>query len=137
MNLGIISMEDGACEVKVDIRCPVHIDLDMIWKTISLTCQKHGLEPELLQSRAPLYVPKDAELVQKLLRVYNEMMGSKEEPITIGGGTYCRDVENFVSFGPVFPGEPELAHEADEFIDLKEFVTTAKLYAQAIYELIK
>ncbi len=137
MNLGIINMEDNVCQVKVDIRCPVHVDLQTIWKTIRLTCQRYGLETELFQMRDALYVPKDTELVQKLLGVYNEMMDAKEEPITIGGGTYCRDVENFVSFGPVFPGEPELAHEADEFIDLEKLVTTAKLYAQAIYELVK
>ena len=61
----------------------------------------------------------------------------QEEPIVIGGGTYCRDVENFASFGPVFPSEPELAHEADEYIAVDRLVETAKIYAQALYMLMK
>ena len=81
--------------------------------------------------------PKDARLVQILLDVYEDVTGKREEAITIGGGTYCRDVENFVSFGPVFPGEPELAHEADEFIDLDQLMECARLYAQALYRLLQ
>ena len=137
MNLGILNVEGEKTELKVDVRCPVHIDLDTVWKTICLTCEKYGFRPEYWQKRPPLYVPKDARLVQILLDVYEDVTGKREEAITIGGGTYCRDVENFVSFGPVFPGEPELAHEADEFIDLDELMECARLYAQALYRLLQ
>lgn len=137
MNLGILNVEDEKTELKVDVRCPVHIDLDTVWKTICLTCEKYGFRPEYWQKRPPLYVPKDARLVQILLDVYEDVTGKREEAITIGGGTYCRDVENFVSFGPVFPGEPELAHEADEFIDLDQLMECARLYAQALYRLLQ
>lgn len=137
MNLGILNVEGENTELKVDVRCPVHIDLDTVWKTICLTCEKYGFQPEYWQKRPPLYVPKDARLVQILLDVYEDVTGKREEAITIGGGTYCRDVENFVSFGPVFPGEPELAHEADEFIDLDQMVECARLYAQALYRLLQ
>lgn len=137
MNLGILNVEGEKTELKVDVRCPVHIDLDMVWKTICLTCEKYGFRPEYWQKRPPLYVPKDARLVQILLDVYEDVTGKREEAITIGGGTYCRDVENFVSFGPVFPGEPELAHEADEFIDLDQLMECARLYAQALYRLLQ
>ncbi len=137
MNLGILNVEGEKTELKVDVRCPVHIDLDTVWKTICLTCEKYGFRPEYWQKRPPLYVPKDARLVQILLDVYEDVTGKREEAITIGGGTYCRDVENFVSFGPVFPGEPELAHEADEFIDLDQLMECARLYAQALYRLLQ
>ena len=136
MNLGILEVQDGTGIAKVDVRCPVHIDLHTVWKTICLACQKYGFEPRYWQMRAPLYVPKESRLVQILLDVYEEMTGMREEPVTIGGGTYCRDVENFVSFGPVFPGELELAHEADEYIDLEQMMECAKMYAQALYRLM-
>ena len=60
------------------------------------------------------------------------MTGQREEPIVIGGGTYCRDVENFVSFGPVFPGEPELAHEANEYIDIAVSYTHLDVYKRQL-----
>ena len=137
MNLGIFILENRESEVKIDIRCPVHVDLNTLWKTIRLTCEKYGFKAEYWQKRPPLYIPKDAKLVRELLEVYNEMTGEESGPITIGGGTYCRDVENFVSFGPVFPGEAELAHEVNEFIDLDRFAEIAKTYAQALYRLMK
>ena len=107
------------------------------WISIEEAAVKYGFEAEYWQKRPSLYVPKEAELVQTLLTIYNEMTGQREEPIVIGGGTYCRDVENFVSFGPVFPGEPELAHEANEYIDIESLMKTAKIYAQALYQLVK
>jgi len=137
MNLGVIRFENGISELKVDLRCPVHIDLEQIWKTTDINCQKYGFHPVYWQMRPPLYIPKEAPLVETLLGVYNEMTGEKAEAITIGGGTYCRDVINFVSFGPVFPYEKELAHEANEFIGIKEFIMASKLYAQALYALLR
>ena len=57
--------------------------------------------------------------------------------MVIGGGTYCRDVQNFVSFGPLFPDEPDFAHQANEYIDLENMLLSAKIYAQALYKLMK
>ena len=135
-NLGILNFTNNEAELKVDVRCPIHVDLRVVWKTISINCQKYGFYPEFWQMRDPLYIPKEAPLVEKLLKVYKEMTGNEVEAVTIGGGTYCRDVENFVSFGPVFPYEKELAHEANECIGIKELMLSAKLYAQALYSLV-
>lgn len=75
--------------------------------------------------------------MQTLLGVYNEMTGRNAEPETIGGGTYCRELENVISYGPIFPEEPDLAHQANEYIDLDNMLLATKIYAQAIYELLK
>lgn len=136
-NLGIFNLEDDQVEVKVDVRCPIHVDLEMIWKTITINCQKYNFHPVYWQMRKALYIPKEAPVVEKLLAVYNQMTGTETKAITIGGGTYCRDVQNFVSFGPVFPYEPEVAHEANEYIGVKELMLSAKIYAQALYALLR
>lgn len=137
MNLGILNLDEDSCEFKVDVRAPVHIDLDVLWRTIRLTFEKYGMSPEYWQKRPALYVPKEDPLVCKLSDVFEETTGMDGTPIVIGGGTYCRDVQNFVSFGPVFPGEAEMAHQANEYIDLERFYQIAKIYAQAIYELVR
>ncbi len=86
----------------------------------------------------PLYVPKDNFLVEKLMKVYREQTGDVEsEPITIGGGTYARAMENAVAFGPVFPGQEEVAHQKDEFISIEHLMKITKIYAHALYELAK
>ncbi|MGB9809838.1 MAG: dipeptidase PepV, partial [Caldanaerobacter sp.] len=48
-----------------------------------------------------------------------------------------KEMPNTVAFGPVFPGKPELAHQADEYIEIEDLILNAKIYAHAIYELAK
>lgn len=137
MNLGLMSMDENKAEVQIDIRCPIHSDMNVLIKTVILTCESKGLKAEVSHTCDSLYVPKDAPLVQTLLGVYNEMTGRNAEPETIGGGTYCRELENVISYGPIFPEEPDLAHQANEYIDLDNMLLATKIYAQAIYELMK
>jgi succinyl-diaminopimelate desuccinylase len=85
----------------------------------------------------PLYVPKESEIVSKLLAVYEEATGEKAEPITIGGGTYARAIPNAVAFGPLFHGQEETAHQKDEYWAVEDLIRCAKIYAKAIYELAK
>jgi len=101
---------------------------------------KSGLDPtEVFVSdhELPLYVNPDAEFIKKLQYVYKEMTGDDPKLLSIGGGTYCRYVKNTVSFGPVFPGQKELAHCSDEHIALNDLGLIAKIYAQAIWELAR
>ena len=72
------------------------------------------------------------------MKVYREQTGEMDsEPITIGGGTYARAMDNAVAFGPMFPGQKELAHQKDEFISIDHLMKIAKIYAYALYELAK
>ena len=137
MNLGLMSMDEKKAEVELDLRLPIHINENVIIKTVQLACESKGLKADVSYFCDSLYVPKDAPLVQKLLGVYNEMTGRNAEPETIGGGTYCRELENVISYGPIFPEEPDLAHQANEYIDLENMLLATKIYAQAIYELLK
>ena len=85
----------------------------------------------------PHHVPETSELVQKLMGVYNGILGVEEKPFAIGGGTYARHLEEGVAFGMLFPGEPELEHQPDESIDLGSFVKVARIYAYAILALCR
>ena len=85
----------------------------------------------------PLYVPKDSEIVQTLLRVYEEEVGGKAEPLTIGGGTYARAIPNAVAFGALFPGQEETAHQKNEYWAVEDLIRCTNIFAKAIYELAK
>ena len=67
--------------------------------------------------------------------IYNQKTNSQEKPIAIGGGTFARAFDNFVSFGPTFPGDPDLCHQNDEYIEIEKLLLCANIYADAIYEL--
>ncbi len=136
-NTGIIDVDDKRAVIKFDIRYPVTEDANKIIQRLKKSALEAKAQFNMLQHKPPLHVDKDSFLIKKLQHVYKEMTNEDPVLISIGGGTYCRYVENTVSFGPVFPGQKELAHQKDEHVRLQDLNKMAKIYAQAIYELIK
>ena len=47
----------------------------------------------------------------------------------------CVIIKNCVSFGPNFPGQQDMCHQTDEFIDINNLMLSCKIYAKAIEEL--
>ena len=80
-------------------------------------------------------MPESSELVSKLMAVYNGINETDGKTFAIGGGTYARHLKEGVAFGMMFPGEPELAHQANENIDVANFIKAARIYAYAIVAL--
>ena len=76
-------------------------------------------------------------MVKTLCKIYNDITKSNTEPIAIGGATYARAFDNCVSFGANFPGQEDMCHKTDEFIDIDNLILASKIYAQAIWELSK
>ena len=116
-------------------------DVDLLRQTL-MVARSH--ERDTTKGGRAESIPVATELVPFLRiaiaaiqRVYEEVTGDTPRLISIGGGTYCRYVENTVSFGPVFPGQKELAHQKDENLGLEDLKKLAKIYAHTIYELIK
>lgn len=104
---------------------------------ISKKSNNYSLETCVAGIQEPLYVPKDNPLVKTLCGIFNKATNSNLEPIAIGGGTYARAFDNFVSFGANFPGDTDMCHQANEFVDIDKLVLACKIYAEAIYELSK
>jgi succinyl-diaminopimelate desuccinylase len=59
----------------------------------------------------------------------------ESQPHVIGGGTYARDMENAIAFGALYPGDPDTMHQKNECVRIDRLIQTAKIYADAIYEL--
>ena len=135
INMGIMNVENGRMSITFDCRYPVFFDD----RTISATVQKRlapaGFVMEPCHASHPHHVPESSELVSKLMAVYNGITGENAKPFAIGGGTYARHLKEGVAYGMLFPGEPELAHQANESIDVNNFVKAARLYAYAILAL--
>ncbi len=137
LSLGVLQINSKGGSASIDLRYPNLDERKALWENIAAACKERSLKITKLQDKPGLYVPKDSEMIQYLLKAYRETSGRDEEPITIGGGTYCRTLENFVAYGPVFPGQKELAHERDEYISVDDLILCAKIYAQALYLLLK
>lgn len=138
-NPGVIKLEDGNIVLTINIRYPIKSSREEVYDGIRENLKDTNIE--LIEGdnhKEPLYVPKDNFLVQKLMKVYREETGDEDsQPITIGGGTYARAMENAVAFGPMFPGQKELAHQKDEHISIEHLMKLTRMYAKALYELAK
>ena len=79
-----------------------------------------------------LYVDAESDFIGVLMNAYRKISQDYESlPIAIGGATYARTIPNAVAFGPLFPYEEELAHEADEFLDLESLDKMTLIYIEA------
>lgn len=137
LNLGVMELNERGVEAQIDIRCPVTIELDRLREIIGGLAAAANIEMEVLSASRSLYVPNDHFLIRTLSDVYAEETGLKPEVLSIGGGTYARAIPNAVAFGPVFPGQPELAHQRDEFISVEDLLSLARIYAHAMAELAR
>jgi succinyl-diaminopimelate desuccinylase len=138
-NLGIAKVDEERAVFSFNLRFPVDQTDVGLMELVRQKLSPAGFIVEQSDevNMKPLYVPKDSEIVQKLLAIYEAEVGAKAEPLTIGGGTYARAIPNAVAFGPLFPGEVETAHQKDECWSVDNLIRCAKIYARAIYELAK
>lgn len=132
-NLGILRVENGGLFATLDMRCPILTDraylVDMIKRHLP------GIDVTQTVSKAPHYVPEQSELVTELLNAYHEVTGLPKKALAIGGGTYAKVLKEGVAFGASFPGDPELAHQANEYITLDSLYRSMTIFARAIVRL--
>jgi succinyl-diaminopimelate desuccinylase len=131
-NIGVVRVIDGELKLVIDVRFPVTFDCEFFTKLVT---EKTKYPLEDVFGKDPLYVRAESELVRTLLDVYDGVMGGKNDPLAIGGGTYSRCLSNCVAFGPLFPNEVQTIHMPNEYIVIENFKKQAELYMNAIREL--
>ena len=135
INLGLLSVENGVMNLTYDCRFPVFFNAERIGSTVTKRLAPAGFETVIPRVSEPHHVPESSELVTKLMGVYNAITETQAKPFAIGGGTYARHLKEGVAFGMLFPGELELEHQANESIDVENFVRAARIYAYSIVAL--
>ncbi len=119
-----------------DSRCPICANEENMSKIVKKQFDACGFE--ILSNGhmfAPHHTPAESQLVQTLLRTYEEYTGLKGECLAIGGGTYVHEIEGGVAFGCALPGTDNRMHGADEFAIIDELMLSAKMFTQIILEL--
>ena len=132
-NMGILFLRDGQWTGTLDMRCPIDADLEAL-KNAAIA-HLPGFTVDVLEIKVPHHVSADSELVRCLLAAYEEETGLKGEAMSTGGGTYAKVLKQGVAFGALFPDEPDLAHQANEYADISRLLTAAKIFANALIRL--
>jgi succinyl-diaminopimelate desuccinylase len=134
INLGTIDGDSQNLSCQFDIRHPVTLSSELTHK--KLQTGLNGFELEAYKCSNGLYWPKDHPLIKTLQGVYRKVTGDKQDPVSMGGGTYARTLPCAVAFGPGFPnGKAKGAHMPDECASVDELITAARIYAHSLYEL--
>lgn len=135
-NVGMIDLDEEVARLTINIRYPVTLNDEQVYQAMLSLIDQYNLGLIKLKHQPPIYLPEDDLMICSLMEIYQKHTGDLEsKPLVIGGGTYARAVKNTVAFGAVFPGEPELAHQKNEYITVDSLVKCAKIFADAIYQL--
>ena len=135
-NMGILRYnEQDGLYATLDIRYPI-----LASHTALLKCITDALAPCVTvtvdSQKDPHHVAPNSLLVKALMSAYAEVTGDTEsKPMAIGGGTYAKVLEEGVAFGSLFLDEEELAHQANECIDLENLFKNLYIFVRAIENL--
>lgn len=137
-NVGKIELNDEYERLSIDIRIPVTANKEEIVNTLAKISAEYGLEYKEFDYLRSIYLPQDHFLIETLMNVYQEVTNDTvSKPISSGGATYARAMENCVAFGAIFPNQTKTEHQPNEHIELEKMFTAMVIYAKALYRLTR
>ncbi len=137
-NVGMIDLNGKGVTLTINVRYPVTLDDEKVYDALVPVMNQYNLGIIKGKHQLPIYLPRDSELISTMMEVYRKHTGDKDsQPLVIGGGTYARAMENVVAFGPSLPGDREVAHQKNEYVEKEHLFLISKLYVEVIYELTK
>lgn len=138
LNVGFFGIEKNILKIGMNLRVPVNTQIIEIENAfIRSTSSYPNVDFNMSRYQPSLYISKDNYLVKTLCNIYTKLTNSNKEPIAIGGATYARAFDNFISFGANLPGQKDMCHQTNEFISIDNLILASKIYSTAIYELAK
>lgn len=136
-NIGKVDIDHEKTLIGIDVRIPVTVPKELIVELSKKVGEKYGFTYEERDFLRSLYVPLDHFLIKTLRKVYEEETDFDSTPISSGGATYARAMDNCVAFGAVFPDGKKTEHQPNEYLAIRDMDRAFIIYAKAIYELSK
>ena len=137
-NFAVVKIDNYQGKIGINCRVPKDEDFALIEKCVSAATSKYGFSFKMLNTSNRHFVPANNLLVETLMNVYKEVSTDKDaKPFSIGGGTYARELECGVAFGPLFPGREDVCHIANEYMYEEDFDKLVEIYYKSIKELTK
>lgn len=115
-----------------DARLPIGCSAENTKLPVMDQVKEYGITLADTPVLEPHCVPGDSDFVKALLSSYERYTGVKGEPLSTGGGTYVHNLKRGVAFGCMTPDVDNHMHGDDEFMVLERFITSAKIFADAI-----
>ena len=126
-------LDEGVPAVEFAISYPAGITAEELRERLGAVAEAQGLELTVTGNFDPVRFEKDCRLVRTLVYTYEHATGNDGSPVTTTGGTYAKLMPNIVPFGPSFPGQKGIGHQPNEWMDVSDLITNAKIYALSLY----
>lgn len=138
VNVGKGYVDEKEARITINVRYPVTFTDEEVYKRLMVVLHPLDLGVVKTMVQHPVYFDEEDPMIKTLMDCYRTITKDYEsKPIVIGGGTYARAMRNFVSFGPQFPHEEDVAHKQDEYVDVESLIKAGIIYTKSIYELTK
>jgi predicted dipeptidase len=137
VNLGKIVFDESMQMIGLDIRIPVTFDKEEVVNHLKSKIEFYGFKYEEYDYLKSIYIPEDNFMVQKLKEVFEKETGLDSTPLSSGGATYARAIDNCVAYGALFPGDEKVEHKANEYIKIENLYKCVDIYSKTIEALLK
>ena len=134
-NIGLAFKENDKLCFTIDIRFPVTMKQETIIEKLQ---QVSNGSISNLEGVDPLFFPEDHPMIKALHKAYVDVTNDTQHlPMTIGGGTYAKDMHNIVAFGCDDGKFDYHIHDDNEFVTWDSMLTQTACYYQAILNLLE
>ena len=127
----ILSLTDNSVRLTINIRHKYGTTREDIQHVFAAHAEEYGYEVGIIEYLEPMWVSKGLPFL-KVLKEVSEEYGMDSRFEFAPGTSYAKSMKNFVSWGPVFPNDPSMAHIEDENISIETILLATKLYARLI-----
>lgn len=134
VNLGRLIIRDGKINGQVDARYPATLtsaDLTNKFK------EKAVFDVSLDYDDPPTLNSLDDPYIREMLSVYDGVMHDGLKPYVSGGVSYSKVFKHCVTFGMNMPNKENLAHQADEYVELDDCVKALEIYYKTFERFIE
>lgn len=137
LNLGELIINENESVLGYDSRIPVKYTIEDLENAVKEKAANYGLEFEEFDRLKSLYVPADSKLIKTLVSVYEQETGLEGTPMSSGGATYAKALDNCVAFGAMFPFDEKTEHQENERVNIKNMIKATEIYALSVYRLLE
>ncbi|WP_409228943.1 M20/M25/M40 family metallo-hydrolase [Gudongella sp. SC589] len=130
----VLKLENGKLVLNVNIRQKYGTTLEKISRGFQEKSDEFGYSYEISNYLEPMRVSGDLPFLN-IMREVSREYGVDDSLKVAAGTSYAKSMERFVSWGPVFPEDPQTAHMEDERISVETMLLAAKLYAYFVYRM--
>ena len=129
----ILTQEGRNIRINFNVRQAFDIPNENIQAAFESQANAYHYDLHIRESLSPIYLDSNQPWLTRMKEVY-EACGKKNEFLPAAGCTYAKSVPNFVSWGPVFPEDPECAHMENEQMPVSSFLLGAEVYTLYLYQ---